>query len=57
MNKRIYTGIQEDGRLAFLHKKFRKDNPYHLGESSKRQRWDSGWIKAKLAKEQGKESL
>lgn len=54
-----YEGPQGEGYDAFHRGKARKQNPYGAPSfySRKAQRWDGGWIKAKLAKEQGKKAL
>lgn len=57
--KRPYNGPQEAGRMAFLSGLPRSANPWPSGVSHHGygQRWDSGWIKAKLASEQNKRSI
>lgn len=57
--KPVFQGAMEDGRQAFLSGLPITTCPYHSSLTSvgKQQTWESGWRKAKLAKEQGKKSL
>lgn len=54
-----YEGPQALGWDAYHAGVERMDNPWRSGMGSfgKGRRWDMGWIKAKLAKEQNKRSL
>lgn len=53
-----YEGPQADGWDAFMGGKPRRANPYHeRSGTGKGARWDAGWVKAKLAVEQGKAAL
>lgn len=56
--KPVFQGAMEDGRQAFLSGLSVTTCPYSsYSNVGKQQTWESGWRKAKLAKEQGKKSL
>lgn len=57
--KNPYQGLMADGHDAFHAGLPRTANKYSGGANNrgKAHCWDQGWIKAKLAKEQGKHAL
>lgn len=57
--KNPYQGLMADGYDAFHAGQPRTSNKYSgsLTCRGKARCWDQGWIKAKLAKEQGKRAL